>query len=1285
MRIIIIFLFLLRMPFAFGDNIGKNISGDLSIDKGIFTFNFPAGKDDPHAKNRILVKIGEFTICKLNPYAHAPKHKYAAWNKQKRGFKNTEGNIVVYESVYSDSDGRETCVSTEFDCNTDNEIKIKITAVSNGKIRLNEIAYGGIELNSSYCAGRKLVFDRKQEVCLPRNFEKKFLTEKNYKTVQAPLNEGVLLDISNSGNAAYKCIVLDYRQQGKKYFRLNCLKYGVTLNSQNPFCMELKLKLKGAVNNAQTGSDINVGIYKAIGSSGINAGLKKVKGINAKVITDFAKMANYDVLVFPSIKPSTTPEWRELLRSYVKSGYGVILLHDTCGYRGWPTPLFPELVKGVGRQESALMVKAGVSHPVVNGIPEKFEHAYFDHIILEPGRKGTVIMKDKEGCPIVVAGEFGKGRVVAFGNLCGLSYDKQHGNVEKSPENGELKLLLNSIKWAASASGKNEKLKLFTSYGMKRQREFDGWAKREERKANLLLDDLKYDFLTEYNFFIRKDLEKPGTGKLNAIRREAETLKKETENKISIFEQEIKKIFSSVSEEKSARMRAELKKLYHQLDVSGSQITGQIISLKEKIKNATGAKKETYDIWNKDQFKNNFTFFQMLGPGFPPHAGKTAGCRPALPQLFSILKQELHTQIIVQAYVMPFERPEKERVLAAKQLNEHLDWAYQNGLQLVFVLRRPWNAHKCSIPKGKKWNPQRYICYSHPENRKILKEMVGKMVDAMRGHPAFRGIFLDEWTNGGGKCPCCIKAFKDYLKKKYPNAEFEKLGIKDIDRDVTAGNMAREKNQALWMEHQEFNARQMLDTFRELSDHVHSLDEKFIFWPVSMVDTIGFAHAEFSRIGDISSLDPYYDTKAVEPFFCDLQKKTTALLFELFVGYQYWGGDWVKKAGLDLSIGTVHADGISYFIWPLFWKYPPRTCVDPHTKWTPGMWEAVKDAVDRANKVKDYLVGAKDICDTAILYSERSRLVLGRSYLAQQVGAYSIFTQEHIPAAPVYAENLTPDMLQDYSVLVMLDAVALTEKQMDIIRNWVKKGGILLASARSTGFDQWGGKLKDYRLNDLFGASFLKRVRSDKIIRMKISSSHPSLGKLSEADEISYNNVFGYDLVKPTGRGKLVARWEDGNPALIINDYGKGKVVFCTASGLGFCCDKYKNNENGYYSDFINSRYLSGIGDFFANVVIAGLKNRKKSLPFRMINCPGHVETVMKRKGGNYILHLLNYDPAGKTVKGVSAEICVPAAGKPKIFYPADKTAVPYLLKEGRICLKVRNFDVHEMIVIQYE
>ena len=196
-------------------------------------------------------------------------------------------------------------------------------------------------------------------------------------------------------------------------------------------------------------------LYKAgSGAHGMYQALKTRKDMKVEFIDKLspASLFAHDVLIIGSLKGVSADE-REAIRSYVECGGGAMLNHDACGYRGWTKPPFPEIVaKGLKNALSTTLKVKPPVHPVTKNMPVKYEHAYYDHITLQKGPKGKILVTDKDNKAVVIVGQVGHGKVVANGSITGYEYNAVETNEgEKAPEGGELQLLLNSIKWLSSA------------------------------------------------------------------------------------------------------------------------------------------------------------------------------------------------------------------------------------------------------------------------------------------------------------------------------------------------------------------------------------------------------------------------------------------------------------------------------------------------------------------------------------------------------------------------------------------------------------------------------------------------------------------------------------------------------------------------------------------------------------------------------------------------------------------------------------------------------------------
>ncbi|MDD2708866.1 MAG: family 10 glycosylhydrolase [Verrucomicrobiae bacterium] len=217
---------------------------------------------------------------------------------------------------------------------------------------------------------------------------------------------------------------------------------------------------------------VKVAIYedeknKDSGRKFIHDALLNEKGIKAQMIDTLADetLKKYDVLILSAIQALSEKDARsdDLNRKgvdyagsilhFVNSGKGVILGHDCVGYRHLfgATKLFPSICVGNGRivgKEKLNIV--GKSHPVTKDVPETFSHSYSDHLTLLPGVKATVLAKDKEDNPVIVAGELSRGRVVAIGYPMGIwtKPGESDGDYSAPLPAEEKVVLVNAVRWA---------------------------------------------------------------------------------------------------------------------------------------------------------------------------------------------------------------------------------------------------------------------------------------------------------------------------------------------------------------------------------------------------------------------------------------------------------------------------------------------------------------------------------------------------------------------------------------------------------------------------------------------------------------------------------------------------------------------------------------------------------------------------------------------------------------------------------------------------------------------
>ena len=265
-------------------------------------------------------------------------------------------------------------------------------------------------------------------------------------------------------------------------------------------------------------AQIKIGVYEqSTGAKGIYEALKQEKGFETTVIKDIPssveELLKYDVFVIGSLKAVEQGPVNRL-RAYVNCGGGILLNHDACGYRGWKEPLFPEVCRGLRATNMMAMAPLPeTKHAILQGMPNEYKHAYYDHIVLGKGPKGTVIVEDKDGTPAVIVGEIGYGRVVANGAITGYwsKLDTQEQG-EGAPQGGELKLLVNAVSWLgergitridkAELSKRSDEYKVAATASLSENTSDSGWFSDDMLRSSLMVNQPVSELKGKFFMFV---------------------------------------------------------------------------------------------------------------------------------------------------------------------------------------------------------------------------------------------------------------------------------------------------------------------------------------------------------------------------------------------------------------------------------------------------------------------------------------------------------------------------------------------------------------------------------------------------------------------------------------------------------------------------------------------------------------------------------------------------------------------------------------------------------------
>jgi hypothetical protein len=250
----------------------------------------------------------------------------------------------------------------------------------------------------------------------------------------------------------------------------------------------------------------------------------------------------------------------------------------------------------------------------------------------------------------------------------------------------------------------------------------------------------------------------------------------------------------------------------------------------------------------------------------------------------------------------------------------------------------------------------------------------------------------------------------------------------------------------------------------------------------------------------------------------------------------------------------------------------------------PGHEGSTRDALRAIAERERWILNARPMPWAALLVSEQTRQYvaykdIAARYLPHLFGTFRAALEEHRALDLINDWDLTPERLARYRVLVLANAAALSDAQVQAVRAFVAAGGGLVATCETSLCDELGRAHPDFALADLFGVSFQGMSAaprpgsgapglSDNGIDEAHWSKRSAVGPLTWKDHPlargarldalvpTHSVTFRGPLCRvsePASAAEVAARIKpdgtDGNalPALIAREQGAGRVVYLAA------------------------------------------------------------------------------------------------------------------------------------------
>ena len=143
--------------------------------------------------------------------------------------------------------------------------------------------------------------------------------------------------------------------------------------------------------------------------------------------------------------------------------------------------------------------------------------------------------------------------------------------------------------------------------------------------------------------------------------------------------------------------------------------------------------------------------------------------------------------------------------------------------------------------------------------------------------------------------------------------------------------------------------------------------------------------------------------------------------------------------------------------------------------------------------------------------------------------------------------SVDPGRLSEYSLIILNDAGSITPALADSLSKFVSNGGrLIVATGPRTEVNSFTNALQQVMPATLSEAVQTKAGETVAISDVKFD--HPIFEVFQQSGRLAAAHVNGYFRSQPTTNAAVLARFEDGSPALLESHTGKGLVILFTSS-----------------------------------------------------------------------------------------------------------------------------------------
>jgi hypothetical protein len=408
--------------------------------------------------------------------------------------------------------------------------------------------------------------------------------------------------------------------------------------------------------------------------------------------------------------------------------------------------------------------------------------------------------------------------------------------------------------------------------------------------------------------------------------------------------------------------------------------------------------------------------------------------------------------------------------------------------QDVFDAHPDWIARDAEGKPRRHWAmPELYVtCALGPYNFDFMTEVTKEIVSLYK----VDGIFSNRWS-GSGMCYC------EHCRRNFKAAS----GL-DLPRTNDRADAARRA-------HNEWREQRLFDLWRLWDREIRKIHPAARYIPNSGGGAT--SQLDMKTVGELAPIlfadrqarrgltAPWANGKNGKEYRSTMGRKPIGGIFSVGTEEPYRWKDSVQS-GPEIRLWAL--DGIANGLRPWFTKFA-ATLHD--RRWL----QVVEDLYVWHHKNERYLRNEEPLARVGMVYSQQTARHYGGRTEDHTLGYYQALVEARIPFEMVHDHLLDPERLRAFKVLVFPNIAALSDRQCGQVREFVERGGGLVATYETSLYDERGARRENFGLSGLFGASFAGGIDArmqNSYLRLEsdpaIGRRHPILAGLEDAGRI---------------------------------------------------------------------------------------------------------------------------------------------------------------------------------------